>query len=61
VLDTSLTAICRTFAAPRVGLEPNEIEKARRRLDSLIGKGAAIRRDDEDGTARYFGGVTPRD
>ena len=27
--------------------------------DSLVSKGAAIRRDDADGTARHFGSVTP--
>jgi len=33
---------------------PNETEKARRRLNSLIKDGKANRRDDDDGTARYF-------
>jgi replicative DNA helicase len=33
---------------------PNEIEKARRRLNKLTDTGRAIRRDDPDGLARYF-------
>jgi replicative DNA helicase len=37
----------------------NEIEKARRKLDGLVRNGVAYRRDDENSTARYFGGVTP--
>jgi replicative DNA helicase len=32
----------------------NEIEKARRRLESLVGRNRAQRRDDPDGLARYF-------
>lgn len=32
----------------------NDIEKARRRLEALIGRGLAERRDDPDGLARYF-------
>jgi replicative DNA helicase len=32
----------------------NEIEKARRRLESLVGRDVAERRDDPDGLARYF-------
>lgn len=32
----------------------NEVEKARRRLEALVGKGHAERRDDPDGLARYF-------
>lgn len=32
----------------------NEIEKARRRLESLVKRGRADRRDDPDGLARYF-------
>lgn len=34
--------------------EPKEIEKARRRLTSLVKNGLVIRQDDLDGTARYF-------
>jgi AAA domain len=33
---------------------PNQTEKARRRLESLIARGHAGRRDDPDGLARYF-------
>jgi replicative DNA helicase len=32
----------------------NDIEKARRRLEGLVAKGRAERRDDPDGLARYF-------
>jgi hypothetical protein len=32
----------------------NEIERARRKLESLVGRGRAERRDDPDGLARYF-------
>lgn len=32
----------------------NEVEKARRRLEALIGRNIAERRDDPDGLARYF-------
>jgi replicative DNA helicase len=35
--------------------KPNAIEKARRKLESLVGRGIAERRDDPDGLARYFG------
>jgi hypothetical protein len=31
-----------------------EVEKARRKLDSLVTKGTAVRRDDEHGIAHYF-------
>jgi replicative DNA helicase len=34
--------------------DPNQREKARRQLDKLIEKGVSERRDDDDGTARYF-------
>jgi replicative DNA helicase len=34
--------------------ERNLIEKARRRLEGLVGEGKAERRDDPDGLARYF-------
>jgi replicative DNA helicase len=34
--------------------KPNDVEKARRRLESLIGRNRAERRDDPDGLARYF-------
>jgi AAA domain len=34
--------------------EPNEVEKARRRLEALVGRNHAERKDDPDGTARYF-------
>ena len=33
----------------------NEIEKARRKLERLVERGIAERRDDADGLARYFG------
>lgn len=33
---------------------PNQREKARRRLEGLVAKGRAERRDDPDGVARYF-------
>ncbi len=32
----------------------NEVEKARRKLESLVGRSRAERRDDPDGLARYF-------
>jgi replicative DNA helicase len=32
----------------------NDIEKARRRLEALVGRNLAERRDDEDGVARYY-------
>src|SRR5207248_1334883 len=32
---------------------PNQTEKARRRLESLVARGRAERRDDPDGLARY--------
>lgn len=35
--------------------KPNEIEKARRKLDKLVERNLAERRDDPDGLARYFG------
>lgn len=34
--------------------KPNETEKARRKLEGLVGSGDAERRDDPDGLARYF-------
>jgi replicative DNA helicase len=34
--------------------EPNQIEKARRRLENLCKEGLARRKDDPDGLARYF-------
>ena len=34
--------------------EPNDVEKARRRLEALVGRNRAERRDDPDGLARYF-------
>ena len=34
--------------------KPNEIEKARRKLESLVARSRAERRDDPDGLARYF-------
>lgn len=37
----------------------NDIEKARRRLEALVGRGTVERRDDADGTARYFTKDTP--
>ncbi len=32
----------------------NDVEKARRRLEALVGRDRAERRDDHDGTVRYF-------
>ena len=39
--------------------ERNLIEKARRRLEGLVGAGKAERRDDHDGLARYFAREEP--
>jgi hypothetical protein len=43
-------ALHETSATPT----PNQVEKARRKLNRLIENGHAERRDDLDGTARYF-------
>jgi hypothetical protein len=48
-------ALYETSATPT----PSQVEKARRKLNKLVEKGQAERRDDPDGTARYFGRSAP--
>lgn len=52
--DGLIVAEAARLIAKKADPSPNEVEKARRRLNGLVAAGKAERRDDPDGVARYF-------